>query len=353
VAPWNYPLNLCLTPLATALAAGNRAMVKPSEFTPKSSDLMASMLREFFPEDTVAVVMGGPDVGARFTQLSFDHLFFTGSAKVGRAVMRAASENLVPVTLELGGKSPAIVDQGFSMARAAKSIVYGKLSNAGQTCVAPDYALVPADKVEEFAAAFEAETRKAYPCGPADKGYAAIISQRHHDRLAGLVEDARKKGAKIVQIGVAPDAGPPHTFAPTVILGATADMTVMQQEIFGPILPIVPYRTIDDAISAVNAAPRPLALYVFSDRRNIIDQVLSTTTSGNASVNDTLLHFAQDDLPFGGVGPSGMGAYHGETGFKSFSHAKGIFTQARFNFAALMRAPFGLFADRMLRFMLP
>ena len=352
VSPWNYPLSLCLTPLATALAAGNRAMVKPSEFTPRTSDLMAAMLREIFLEDTVAVIMGGPDVGARFAALAFDHLFFTGSTGTGRAVMRAASENLVPVTLELGGKSPAIVDQGFSLARAARSIVYGKLSNAGQTCVAPDHALVPADMVEPFAAAFEAEARRAYPGGAADKGYAAIISQRHHERLTGLIEDARRKGAKVVEIGAAPAAGPPYMLAPTIILGATADMAVMRQEIFGPILPIVPYRTLDEAIAVVNAAPRPLALYVFSDRRHVIDRVLSATTSGNATVNDTLLHFAQDDLPFGGVGPSGMGAYHGEAGFNAFSHAKGIFTQSRLSLATLMRAPFGPLADRVLRFML-
>ena len=353
VSPWNYPLALCLTPLATALAAGNRAMIKPSEYTPQTSALMATMLSEIFGEDEVAVVTGGAEVGTVFSALPFDHLFFTGSTEVGKVIMRAASENLVPVTLELGGKSPVIVDREFSTARAAKSIVYGKLSNAGQTCVASDYAFVHRDQIETFVSAFEAETRRAYPQGPADKGYAAIISQRHHDRLAGLIEDARQKGARIVQVGVTLEVGRSRTLAPTMIIGVTPDMKVMQQEIFGPILPIVSYETLDDTVTQINAGPRPLALYVFSDRQDVVDRVLSDTTSGSAVVNDTLLQFVQDDLPFGGVGPSGMGAYHGEEGFRTFSHAKGVFTQARFNFASIMRAPFGKLADRVLGFMLP
>ena len=201
ISPWNYPASLCLTPLATAIAAGDRAMVKPSEHTPKTSELIVAMVREIFPEDQVAVVTGGSDVGEAFAALPFDHLVFTGSTSVGRAVMRAASANLVPVTLELGGKSPAIVDRSFSPIRAAKSIVYGKLSNAGQTCIAPDYALVHESKIDAFVAAFDAAARAAYPAGAADEAYSAIISQRHYDRLAALIEDARRKGAKVLEIG--------------------------------------------------------------------------------------------------------------------------------------------------------
>ena len=351
ISPWNFPSSLCLMPLATAIAAGNRAMVKPSEYTPKTSELIVAMLRQLFAEDQVTVVTGGSDIGEAFAALPFDHLVFTGSTNVGRAVMRAASANLVPVTLELGGKSPAIVDRNFSVVRAASSIAYGKLSNAGQTCIAPDYALVHESKVDSFVAAFEAAARASYPAGVEDEAYTAIISQRHYDRLAGLIDDARTKGAKVLQIGAAAITNA-RKLPPTLIVGATPEMTVMQQEIFGPILPIIAYQELSGAIACINANPRPLALYVFSDDRAVIRQVLDNTTSGNVTVNDTLLHYAQDDLPFGGVGPSGLGAYHGKEGFLSLSHAKGVFTQARWNFAGLIRAPFGRLTDSILNVLL-
>jgi coniferyl-aldehyde dehydrogenase len=352
LAPWNYPAGLCLMPLATAIAAGNRAMVKPSEFTPRTSALLTSMLGEIFSGDEVAVVSGGADLGAAFSALPFDHLIFTGSTEVGRAVMKAASENLVPVTLELGGKSPAIVERGFSLSRAAKSIAYGKLSNAGQTCVAPDYVLVHESEVNAFVAAYRDAVSIAYPGGASDVAYASIVSQRHYDRLTNLVSDAAGKGARIVEIGERTGEQRARTMQPTVILGATSDMTVMQQEIFGPVLPILAYKELGDAIAYVNALARPLALYIFSDHRSTVDSVLARTTSGNVSVNDTLLHYAQDDLPFGGVGASGMGAYHGEEGFRSLSHVKGVFAQSRLSFTGLMRAPFGRTADLILRLML-
>jgi coniferyl-aldehyde dehydrogenase len=352
ISPWNYPASLCLTPLATAIAAGNRAMVKPSEYTPRTSELIVAVLQEIFPEDQVAVVTGGSDVGEAFAALPFDHLVFTGSTNVGRAVMRAASANLVPVTLELGGKSPTIVDRSFSPVRAARSIAYGKLSNAGQTCIAPDYALVHESRIDAFVAAFQAATRAAYPAGTADEAYSAIISQRHYDRLTALIEDAGRKGARVLQIGESPGAASARKLPPTLIVGATSDMKVMQDEIFGPILPLVPYQDIAGAIAYVNANPRPLALYVFSDDRVVVRQILDRTTSGNATVNDTLLHYAQDDLPFGGVGASGIGAYHGEEGFRSLSHAKGVFTQTRWNLAGLIRPPFGRVADSVLKFLL-
>ena len=316
------------------------------------SALMASMLLEIFDENEVAVVTGGPDVGAAFSSLAFDHLFFTGSTNVGKAIMRAASENLVPVTLELGGKSPVVVGEDYDIGRVARALVYGKLSNAGQTCVAPDYAFIPEERVADFSDAFVAETRKAYPDGPSDKGYALLISQRHHDRLVALIEDARSKGARIVEIGATPDVGRPHTLAPTLVLGAAADMRIMQEEIFGPVLPVVAYRDLPDAVARINAGDRPLALYVFSNRKETVDYILTATTSGSAVVNDTLLQFVQDDVPFGGVGPSGMGAYHGEEGFKTFSHAKGVLIQSRLSMVGIMRAPFGRLADGLLGVMM-
>jgi coniferyl-aldehyde dehydrogenase len=353
MSPWNYPVALSLMPLATAVAAGNRAMIKPSEFTPATTELMAAMLGEIFAEEQVAVITGGPDVGAAFSALPFDHLLFTGSTSVGRAVMRAASENLVPVTLELGGKSPVIVEPGFPLPRAAASIAYGKLANAGQTCIAPDYALVQADEVEAFLAAYDAAVHTSYPGGAADAAYASIVNEHHYGRLMGLIDDARTKGARIVEIdSCGLHAKRAHTLAPTVVLNATRDMAILRDEIFGPILPIIPYKDMDDAIAYVNAHPRPLALYVFAQDKGVVGQVLARTTSGNVTVNDTLLHYALDDLPFGGVGPSGMGAYHGEEGFKTFSHAKGVFEQAKWNGSGLVRAPFGRIADIVLAYLL-
>jgi coniferyl-aldehyde dehydrogenase len=351
ISPWNYPIGVCLMPLATALAAGNRVMLKPSELTPRTATTIAVMLGEIFSEDEVFVARGGPDVGAAFSALPFDHLIFTGSTRVGRLVMNAASDHLVPVTLELGGKSPAIIDRAYALERAAGSVAFGKLVNAGQTCIAPDYVLAPSVQIDAFAAAYERAVRAYYPAGERDDAYAAIISRQHYDRLRALVDDARTKGARVVEIGA---TTPPreNTVPPTLLLGATAEMQVMQEEIFGPILPVVAYDDIDDAIAYVNARPRPLALYVFSDRRDAIDEVLTRTISGNVTVNDTLLHYAVEDLPFGGVGPSGMGAYHGEEGFKQFSHAKGVFIQSRWNLAGLLRPPYRKLTDAVLSYLL-
>lgn len=354
MAPWNYPVSLALMPLATAIAAGNRAMVKPSEFAPATSALLASMLAEIFPQEQVAVVTGDAAVGAAFSALPFDHLIFTGSTPVGRAVMKAASDHLVPVTLELGGKSPVIVARGHALDQAAAGIAYGKLANAGQTCIAPDYALVHEDEIEAFTAAYDQAVASLYPEGPTSEDYTAIINDRHYARLTGLVDDARARGARVVEVGRKPgDAGGrPHTLAPMIVLDAKDDMRIMQEEIFGPVLPILPYRDIDEAIAYVNTRPRPLALYFYGrdgeDRR----KVLSRTTSGNVTLNGTLMHYAQDDLPFGGVGASGMGAYHGIEGFRALSHAKGIFEQGRWSGANLLRAPYGGLAETILRLML-
>ncbi|ADZ71878.1 coniferyl aldehyde dehydrogenase [Polymorphum gilvum] len=347
LSPWNYPVSLALVPLATALAAGNRAMVKPSELTPATTELLAAMLGEIFPQEQVAVVTGGADVGAAFSALPFDHLVFTGSTAVGRKVMRAAADTLVPLTLELGGKSPVIVEPGHPVERAAADIAFGKTANAGQTCIAPDYVLVHAADLDRFVAAYVAAVRHYHPGGTADPAYTSMITARHAERQRALLDDAREKGARVIEIEAEPPPQQPlpNAVAPAVLLDVTDEMTVMQEEIFGPLLPVLAYRSLDEAIAFVNARPRPLALYFFGVGRANRDKVLAGTTSGNVTVNDVLLHYAQDDLPFGGVGQSGMGAYHGVEGFRALSHAKGVFEQARWNTGGLIRPPFGRIAS--------
>jgi coniferyl-aldehyde dehydrogenase len=354
VSPWNYPVGLALIPLATALAAGNRVMLKPSELVPATSELLVSVLAEAFQPDQVAVVTGDAKVGSAFSSLPFDYMLFTGSIPVGRAIMRAASENLVPVTLELGGKSPAIIERGSSLQTAARRIAYGKLANGGQTCVAPDYALVPEEDIETFVAAFRQEADKLYPNIAANPNYTWIVNDHHFARLSGLVEDAKTKGARAIEIGSRSAGASPQSrlFLPVLLSGVTDAMDVMKDEIFGPILPIVPYRTLEDAVAYVNARPRPLALYVFGPEGPARRYVLERTTSGNVVINDTILHYAQEDLPFGGVGQSGMGAYHGPEGFRTLSHAKGVFQQARFNLTDLFRPPYGKVFDQLIRFTL-
>ncbi len=348
IAPWNYPISLAFSPMAAAIAAGNRVMLKPSEFNPATTALLEELLGEIFPIEQVAVVTGGAEVGAAFSRLPFDHLFFTGSTPVGRKVMQAASEHLVPVTLELGGKSPAIVEPGFPIERAARGIATGKLFNAGQTCIAPDYALVPEEDVERFVTEVTAAMQRLYPTIAGNPDYTSIINDGHFSRLTGLVADARARGARIVEIG----QGDGRTLPPTLLIDVNDDMKVMQEEIFGPLLPIVSYRDLDDAITYVNAHPRPLSLYLFGNDGPGRRAVLSRTTSGGVTINDTLLHVVQENLPFGGVGPSGMGAYHGHAGFRTFSHAKAVFSQSRLNAISLLRPPYGARFDRMIKFLL-
>ena len=354
IAPWNYPFSLALMPLATALAAGNRAMIKPSELTPATSDLLVSLITQTFSEDEVAVVTGDAAIGAAFAALPFDHLFFTGSTAVGRAVMRAASEQLVPVTLELGGKSPVLVDRGQPLARVASDIAYGKLANAGQTCVAPDYVLLHETDVDEFVEAWGKAVATLYPEGPASPDYTSIVNVRHDERLRGLLDDARAKGARVVETGPSPEQARsrPHTLPPTLVLNVHDGMRIMQEEIFGPVLPIVTYRDLADAIAFVNGRPRPLGLYYFGSSATNRRQVLSRTTSGGVTINGTLLHYVQDDLPFGGVGASGSGAYHGIEGFRAFSHPKAVFEVGRWNGGALLRPPFRRLTNFILGFML-
>ncbi|MFL9814136.1 coniferyl aldehyde dehydrogenase [Stutzerimonas sp. VN223-3] len=338
IVPWNYPLYLAIGPLVGALAAGNRVMLKLSESTPATGLLLKSLLAQIFPEDQVAVVLGEADVGITFSRLPFDHLLFTGSTSVGRHVMRAAAENLTPVTLELGGKSPAIVSKDVPLTDAAERIAFGKTLNAGQTCVAPDYVLVPKNRVDGFVEAYRGVVRRFYPQLADNPDYTSIINQRQHVRLRSYLDDAQAKGAQVLPLfDQAQERRMPHY----LLLDVNDDMQVMQDEIFGPLLPIVPYDDIEQALAYVNARPRPLALYYFGYDKAEQRRVLRHTHSGGVCLNDTLLHVAQDDLPFGGVGPSGMGHYHGHEGFLTFSKAKSVFIKQRLNAARLIYPPYG------------
>lgn len=350
VVPWNYPVYLAIGPMVSALAAGNRVLVKMSEAAPATGELLARLVAQHFDAQRLAVVNGGPDVGREFVALPFDHLLFTGSTEVGRHVMRAAAANLTPVTLELGGKSPAIVGRGIDVAEAADRILFGKCLNAGQTCVAPDYALIPEERIEAFAAAARLTVAKLYPRLRDNTDYTAIINERHRERLAGYLDEARVKGARVEELNPGWENLAGSTkMAPHLVFGATGAMRVMREEIFGPILPLIPYRSLDEAIAFVNARPRPLALYVFDHDRAAIDRVLAETVSGGATVNETILHLAQDELPFGGVGASGMGEYHGRAGFETFSKRKAVFFQSRFNALKLFRPPYGARFERLLK----
>lgn len=357
VSPWNYPVSLCLAPLAQVLAAGNRAMLKPSEATPRTADLLQRLIAETFAEDEVAVVTGGPEVGAAFCALPFDHLVFTGSTELGRKVMAAAAPNLTPLTLELGGKSPVIVGRSADLDRAAERIMLGKLMNAGQTCIAPDYLLVPEEQVAPMVERLAAATAAMYPTLAANDDYTAIINSRHFERLAGLVADAEAKGATVRVLNPANEdfgASNAGKMAPVLLTGVSDAMAAMREEIFGPVLPVLGYATLDDALAYINARPKPLALYHFGRDGAEAEAVLDRTQSGGVTLNDTIFHIGQDSLPFGGIGPSGMGAYHGIEGFRAFSHARAVYRQPRWPVAAMagLKPPYGAAARRFLRFKL-
>jgi coniferyl-aldehyde dehydrogenase len=341
IVPWNYPLYLAVSPLTAALAAGNRAMLKLSEHTPRFGTLFESILARTFAPDEVLACNGDAAVARAFSALPFDHLLFTGSTAVGREVMKAASANLTPVTLELGGKSPAIVTGGFDLAESARRVMYGKLINAGQTCVAPDYALVPRPLVNPFIEACRSATRAYFPTLATNPQYTSIASERQFRRLAGYVDDARNHGASIHALHEEATDAERRRLSPVALTDVTDSMRVMQEEIFGPILPVVGYDAIDEAIAYVNARPRPLALYYFGARDDDLEAVLERTVSGGVTVNNTALHVVQEDLPFGGVGPSGMGEYHGRAGFDRFSKLKPVFLDGRFSAASLLAPPYG------------
>ncbi len=352
IVPWNYPCQLALVPAAAALAAGNRVMIKPSELTPAFSRLLAQLAAQYFAPAELAVVEGGVEVSRDFAALPFDHLIFTGSTAVGRQVAVAAAHNLTPVTLELGGKSPAIIDESCDLAEAAPRLAFGKLFNAGQTCVAPDYALVPRARVEEFVREVAAAATAMYPQFAGNAQYTSIISERHFLRLEKLVREAEEQGARVVRLGgtEAGQAGE-RRMAPVLLLDVTPEMAVMREEIFGPLLPVVPYDTLQQAIAFINQRERPLALYWFGRERRNCTKVLHSTISGGVTINDALWHAAQENLPFGGVGASGTGAYHGEHGFLAFSKQKPIYRQARLNGFGLFRPPYGRVFDTLAGFL--
>ncbi|QGN56295.1 aldehyde dehydrogenase family protein [Novosphingobium sp. Gsoil 351] len=346
VSPWNFPVGLTVNPLAQALAAGNRAMIKPSEFTERTSETMAELFARYFAEDEVATILGGPEIGQEFCGLAFDHLLFTGATSIGRHVLRAAAENLVPVTLELGGKSPTILGRSADTDRAAGRIGLAKMMNAGQICLAPDYLLVPDDREKQTIAALKAQVSAMYPTMLSNDDYASVINARHRDRLQGLVADAVAKGAEAIEVNPAGEdfaAANLNKLPLTILRNVDDGMKVMQDEIFGPVLPVKTYKAIDEAIDYVNAHDHPLGLYYFGEDKAEEDRVLSRTISGGVTVNDAMFHVSMDDLPFGGVGPSGMGSYHGPEGFKTFSHARAVYRQPKLDITKLagIRPPYG------------
>ncbi|MBN8475817.1 coniferyl aldehyde dehydrogenase [Sulfuritalea sp.] len=352
IVPWNYPLFLAISPMAAALAAGNRAMVKMSEFTPHTGELLAELVAKHFAAEDVAVVLGDAAVGADFARLPFDHLLFTGSTKVGHDIMRMAADNLTPVTLELGGKSPAIVGADYPLAKAAERIMVGKLLNAGQTCIAPDYVLVPAGREQAFIEAARAAVAKCWPDMANSPDYTAIVNERHYQRLQGYVADAQQRGATVEPLSTAQADAARRRLPPLALLQVDDGMRVMQDEIFGPLLPVLPYHDLDAAIFHVNQHPRPLALYYFGNDSEQRDRVLSGTVAGGVTINDTILHIAQEELPFGGVGPSGMGHYHGSEGFKTFSKQKSVFYQSGLNGMSLFNPPYGALFERLTKFLI-
>ena len=346
ISPWNFPVNLTFTPLAGVLSAGNRCMIKPSEYTPATSAAMAAGFAEEFGEEEIAVITGGPQTGADFSGLAFDHLLFTGATSVAKHVMRAASENLVPVTLELGGKSPVIISPKADMAPTTDALMAGKMMNAGQICLAPDYVFVPRDRMGEFVESSKRSVAKMYPTLLDNPDYTSVVNARHFERINGYVDEARERGVEVVEINPADEdfrQQSAHKIAPTLLIDPPEDSAVMQEEIFGPVMPIKSYDSLDETLDYVNSHDRPLGLYYFGTDQQETQQVLNQTTSGGVTLNDVVMHVAQEDLPFGGVGPSGMGAYHGEDGFRTFSHAKAVFKQATFNPAEKLglRPPYG------------
>ena len=345
ISPWNFPVQLTFSPLAGIFAAGNRTMIKPSEFTAQTSELMKELFEQAFDVEEVAVFTGGPDVGGAFSRLPFDHLLFTGATSVAKHVMKAAAENLVPVTLELGGKSPVIIGESADLELAATNIMAGKTMNAGQICLAPDYVMLPEGSRDEFVQHARNSIATMFPNIKDNPDYTSVVNERHFDRLNGYLDDARDKGASVVEINPANEdfsQQEHHRMPPTLVLDPTDDMKVMQDEIFGPVLPVKQYRDVRETIDYVNGRDRPLGLYYFGRNNAEKDKVLNETTSGGVTVNDVIMHVAQEDLPFGGVGPSGMGSYHGYDGFKNFSHARAIYSQSKTvsKLAAAMRPPY-------------
>ena len=343
ISPWNFPVNLILAPLGGIFAAGNRAMIKPSELTPATSEVTKKMFEAYFDKSEAAVFTGDAEVGAAFSALPFDHLLFTGGTQIGKKVMKAASDNLVPVTLELGGKSPVIVDEEANLSEVAKKVMRGKTMNAGQICLAPDYLMLPKGKSEEFAKASNEAVSEMFADLKYNEDYTSVINERHYERINELVSDAKEKGAEVIQINPANEDFEQqelHKIPPTLVLNPTDEMKIMQEEIFGPVLPVKEYEDFDETVNYVNSKDRPLGLYLFSKDKNKEKKVLDNTTSGGVTLNDVIWHIGQEELPFGGVGPSGTGSYHGHDGFKEFSHAKAVYKQFSADLMAQMMPPY-------------
>ncbi|HVF62789.1 MAG TPA: coniferyl aldehyde dehydrogenase [Casimicrobiaceae bacterium] len=350
IAPWNYSFQLAIVPAVGALAAGNRVLVKPSELTPRTAELLQSLIGRRFAVDEFAVVTGDADVGRAFASLPFDHLFFTGSTVVGRQVAVAAARNLVPVTLELGGKSPALFAADVDLKAAVPRFVAGKLFNAGQTCIAPDYALVPRSMKDRFVTEVKRTVERFYPTLADNADYTAIINDRHMNRLRALVDDARERGATVIEVNPVAETLEParRKLPPTILTGVDPAMAVMQDEIFGPLVPVETYDSIEEAIERVESRPAPLAFYYFGRDEAQRDRVMRETRAGGVTVNDTLWHFGHEDLPFGGIGESGSGAYHGERSFLTFSNQKAIFYQSALSPARLLWPPYGKRFERLM-----
>lgn len=355
LSPWNYPVNLALVPLVSAIAAGNHVYLKPSEHTPRTSQFLRELLAEVFPEDRVAVALGGPELGAAFSALPFDHLLFTGSTAVGRKVMAAAAPNLTPVTLELGGKAPALVCADYPLEQAAARIATGKWFNAGQTCIGVDYVLVDEARRDALVEALLAQLKARYGEMTAPQDYTRIINASQYARLASYLDDARARGVRVVEPFADPGArearAAQRLFPPALVIEPGNDALVMQHEIFGPILPVLSYRTLDEAIARINRLDRPLALYPFSRDSAQVEKILAQTLAGGVTVNDTLLHFGAHDLPFGGIGPSGIGAIHGRNGFDAFSKRLPVFYQRPWAGSDLLKPPYKGKIDAMIRFL--
>lgn len=341
IAPWNYPVFLAFGPLTTAIAAGNTAMIKMSEYTPNTNILLAELVAKQFPLKKVAIVCGEADMAAAFSSVAFDHLFFTGSTGVGKLVMKAAAENLVPVTLELGGKSPTIIDDDIDIKVAVSRLILGKTLNSGQTCVAPDYIFCPEHKVAELTQAFKDAYQQMYPNTQNNTDCTCIINDAQKARIDSLLTDAKDKGANIIPLITDGSDGLTRKMPLTILTNVNDDMSVMQQEIFGPLLPIIAYKKIEEAIVYINKKPRPLALYICSFNKKLQQKILLNTHAGGVCINDAAFHVINDDLPFGGIGASGMGQYHGSEGFKTFSHGKAVLSRGRISLGALLFPPFG------------
>ncbi|MBS0576577.1 MAG: coniferyl aldehyde dehydrogenase [Proteobacteria bacterium] len=353
ISPWNYPVSLALNPLAAAIAAGNHVMIKPSEHTPRTSAFLRELLAEVFPPDRVGVVTGGPEVAAAFAGLPFDHLFFTGSTALGRKVMAAAAANLTPVTLELGGKSPCVIAPDFPLPLAASRIAAGKWLNAGQTCIAPDYLLVPRNARDGLIEALTAAVRTRYASIAGNPDYTSIVNEGQYRRLRGYLDEAAGRGVRCLELAPCDSAiaDAQRLIPPTLVIDPPDDLAIMREEIFGPILPVKTYGTLAEAIGYINDHPRPLSLYYFDNDSRRVQTMLERTVAGGVSINDTVMHYAQERLPFGGVGPSGMGRYHGRDGFETFSHHKAVLFQSRLSSMALFKPPYRGLADTLVKFL--